>query len=581
MFLACLAFAALVAAPALRDPGRWALGHPETDTYNHLWGYWHTAARLLAGEPPGVVPGLSWPTGGKLYFIDLFGALITLPVSALFGPVVAYNSSLMLNLALACFGAWLLARRLGYGPEAAAFAGLAYGSTPQLLAQVYNGISETTAVGWLPLSLCAALAWREAPTLRRGLALGACLGASIFASFYVGLFSLLATGALLLSWTVDRPRFWIRPLVLRSGLVAALGFAALAVPPLLAFRASLSGEGALVTREEGSVSLALIGHNMTDLASFFRTGRVYSPDLRALFDEALLVVVYAGWTLLGAAIAALVAERRRPGRGVAVWPWAAGALVSFVLTLGPYLYVDGAYATLPGGGLVPLPFLALFEAFPGFSRISHAYRFAMPLGLCLSMLAAAWVHGRRRPALAGGALALLLSAELIWWSPAPLPLAVSDTSAPAWSGALGLDAPGYAAPSDGQGAVLDLPISLQVLARSRYAWDQAHHGLAVPYGLNDPTPSALLQNRLGLALVNLERSSVDTLAPELPTLDLVVGARALAAVGLRAIVVHRALYPPALRDRVLTLLEIAVGPGEVVGADTVFRLEYPAMEGDG
>ena len=93
--------------------------------------------------------------------------------------------------------------------------------------------------------------------------------------------------------------------------------------------------------------------------------------------------------------------------------------------------------------------------------------------------------------------------------------------------------------------------------------------------MNDPSPDALLKNRLGLALMNLERSSVDTLAPELPTLDLVLGARALAAEGLSTIVVHRALYPAALRDRVLTLLEIAVGPGEAAGDDTVFRLSYP------
>ena len=144
-----------------------------------------------------------------------------------------------------------------------------------------------------------------------------------------------------------------------------------------------------------------------------------------------------------------------------------------------------------------------------------------------------------------------------------LQLPVSDTRASDWVAAERGAA--IAAPSDGSEAVLDLPISLPVLARSRYAWDAAHHGLAIPYGLNDPSPDALLKNRLGLALMNLERSSVDTLAPELPTLDLVLGARALAAEGLSTIVVHRALYPAALRDRVLTLLEIAVGPGEAAG----------------
>ncbi len=559
-----------LAAPALRDPARWALGHPETDTYNHLWGYWHVAGRLLEGRSPFEAPGLAWPEGGSLYFIDLFGALLTLPVQLLGGPVLAYNLGVVLNVALAGLGAYLLARR--FWPEAAALlAGLLYATTPHLLGQIYDGISETAGVGWLPLAVLATLRLLEDPSPRRGALAGAALGASALASFYYGLFSGLFVATILITRAVEQPRFWLRPLAWRGLLGFGIALLAVAGPALLLFDATLSAEDALVTREEGFVALTLTGHNMVDLLSFFRPGRHYSPDLRELFDEALIVVVYVGWIPLLAAGAALARAWRRPGELPALRPWAAGALVAFALALGPYLYVAGSYASLPGDRPVPLPFLALLTGLPVFSRISHAFRFAVPLSLCLAMLAAGFVASRRRPGPWAAGLGAGWLLELALLSPAVLPLPVSDAGLD-WALPGGERAALQAPPDEGDEAVLDLPISLQVLARSRYAWLQAWHGRRVPYGLNDPTPRALAGNRLGQALLNLERSSLDTLPPALPTLDLVVGLRALEAQGLIAIVVHGELYPPALREKVTTLLDIVVGEAQAhdAGAHRVY-----------
>lgn len=562
----------LLAAPALRDPTRWALGHPETDTYNHLWGYWHVAGQLVEGRSPFEVPGLAWPRGGQLYFIDLFGALATLPANLLLGPVFAYNLWIVLNVALAGLGAFLLARRLDHPVPAALFAGLAYATTPHLLGQLYDGISETATIGWLPLAVLTALAWRDDPRPRTGALAGLALGAATLASFYYGLFAGLFVGAILLARAVERPRLWLRPLAWRSALAFLGALALLAGPALLVFRATLTAPDALVTREEGFVALTLTGHNMVDLLSFFRPGRVYSPDLRALFDEALIVVVYAGWTLLLAAGAALIRARRRPAELAALRPWLAGALLSFALALGPYLYVAGSYASLPGDRPLPLPFLALMSALPVFSRISHAFRFAVPLALCLSILAAGWVRTRRRPWLAASGLGALWVLELALLSPAVLPLPVSDTAREPPNGAFVHKTSPPRPPDATSCAQLDLPISLQVLARSRYAWQQAWHGYRIPYGLNDPTPAALADNRLGQALLNLERSSIDTLPPELPTLDLVIGLRALEREGLCAILVHSSSYPPSLRDKVIGLLDIVVGEGSWEGANRYYWL---------
>lgn len=566
-----LAVALALMAPVLASPTTLALGHPETDTYNHVWGYWHTAASLANGEAPWRVRGLAWPDGGSLWFIDQAGALVLAPVTALFGPVLSYNLWLLSNLVWAGLASFGLARQLGLRAAAAGVAGLAYATCPHVLGQLYDGISETATTGWLPAALIAVLRLRDDPGPRRGAVAGATLGLTALCSWYYGLFAALATVGILGRSALGQPRRWLRPMAWRGLVATGLTGAVVAGPAFALFSRTLSAPDALVRRDEAFVALTLAGHNQVDLWSFFRPGRVYSPDLRALYDEALITIVYAGWTLIFAAVVALW-RTRREADGLAR-PLVAVAAVCFVLAQGPWLYVSGDWVELPGLGPLPLPFLALTQVVPGFASMSHAFRFAVPMGLALALLAGLAVD-RLRPGLAVG-LGSLWLAELALISPAVLPLPVSDTTAPACHAALA-DVSGWAA-APGSAAVLDLPVSLQVLARSRYAGWQVRHGLGIPYALNDPTPPTLMANRLALAIVGLERSSVDTVGPVLPALDLAIGARALALDGYRAIAVHGDLYPPTTRRKVLELLGIVLGSGEIFDDCTLFPLPDPRL----
>ncbi len=548
------ALALLLLYPVLGDPGGLAIGHPMVDTWNHVWGFWQVGQALSGLESPLHTGLLRWPEGGSLWFIDAFNAAWTLPLQRAFGPIFAYNFALWANLVLAGWGAWLLARHVTGDRWAAAFTAASFEAMPHLLGQLYDGISETLSVGWLPLSLLAMLRFRARPSPGRGALAGLALATCALANWYYGLFAGLAAlafaaDALLPGWrraAVRRRLHW--PAAVTLGL---------SLPALLAFRATLEADDALVVRDPDFVGRTLVGHNMVDLLSFFHPGDFHSPDLLARFDEQMIVVVYLGWTLLS--LAALGLRREAAAR-----PWAAGALLSFTLSLGAYLYLDGAYLSLPGVGWLPMPFLFLFEQIPLFSPISHAFRFTVVTQLCLGVMAAAAIAGlARRRGIASARLAAPLSAlflaESLLASPARFPLPAARAEAPA----------AYASIA-GAGAVLDLPVSIQVLARSRYNLYQIEHGRPIPYGLNDPTPPYLYQNPLTRRVIALERSSVDSAAPALPPLELASAREALARDGLAAVVVHGPLYPPAMRERVLELLSASLGPGELLGDRVVF-----------
>ncbi len=562
-----LLLAAALVAPVLPDPTRLALGHPNNDVWNHVWGFGFVARALLAGELPIRADELVWPVGGRLWFIDTFNAVLTLPAQLAWGPVAAYNLSCFANLALCGLGAHLLARAVTGSDGGAVFAGVAYMTAPHLLGQAYNGISETLAAGWLPLALLAARAAFAEPTPRRAAIAGLAFGVNAVANWYYGLFAGLALAGMVL-WGVVHG--WRALAPLRAAGLLAVGVAVCAVVmvgPFGLFLSTMEAEDAVVTRDPGFVWMTLVMHNMTDLVSLLRPGRFYSPDLKAMFDEDLIVVVYLGWALVLPALAALWSTRARDASRAA---WMTALYLS--LSLGPFLYVGGAYVDV-AGRWIPLPFLFLFRAFPLFSRISHAYRFAIGATLGLALLGAWAVRAaERRGAGAWALVAALCVARVVEtaaFSPAHVPIPTATFAPHAVYAQL-----------DG-GAVLDLPITMPVLSRARWIANQLVHGEAVPYGLNDPLPLYLYVNRYTRYLVELERSPIAMLPPQLPVLDLVAAQAELRDRGLRWIVVNKARYPAPTVGKISRFLDLSATP---VFDDTelrVYVLDAPGGAADG
>ncbi len=556
-----IALACWQVAPVLDAFSTRALGHPGNDVWNHLWGFTYVADALQRGALPLYTDLLIWPTGGSLWFIDTFGALLTLPVNWVAGPVAAYNSSYLFNFALAGAGAYLLAYQVSGTRGGAVLAGLAFQTTPHLLGQAYNGISETMAVGWLPLALLAIRWAAAAPSPRRGAAAGLMVGMCALANWYYGLFAGMALGGLMIrgAWRAWRTKATLSPAVWWTIGCGILAGGLLVGPPFMAFRETMAATDAVVARDPAFVWSTLVLHNMTDAVTLIHPGKHYSPDLKEQFGEDLIVVIYLGHALLWPALAVLLTRLRPQAKS---WAWL--GLGFLVLTLGPFLFVSGDYVEVLGGWL-PLPFLALHEAVPMFSRISHAYRFVIGLSLALCIMLALTVRHVR---LLGGpvwalviALGIVRVAEANYGSAAVFPLPTVEAKVP--SVVLELT----------DGAVLDLPMGVPVLARSVYSLDQLVHMQPVPYGLNDPVPKHIAANHFTRFLVELEFSSVHTLPSTLPWLDLELGRQAAIGDGLKWIVLHEDRYPQAIFGRVSRFLDLVATPVHHHQGRRVYRLD--------
>jgi hypothetical protein len=557
-----LLLASFITWPVVLSPSELLVGHPGNDTWNHVWGYWWVADAISNGEWPTNADLLAHPNGGTLYFIDTMQVVFSLPIQWLFGPEVAYNCVVILQLAFCSFSAWLLSRHLTGDSIASGIALVIFGTAPHILGQAYNGISETICAGWVPFTLWALLRNIKNPSFRNSLILGFSAGICVLTSWYYGLFAALSS-ILIVFWYALRHSWLVEwKLMLRWNSLATLIAALLVVGPFITFQRSLSASDAIVTRDPEFVENSLLNHNITDVVSLVNPTTIPSPDLFSLYGEELIIVIYLGWISLFLSLYAI--WNTRPRHQLSMWIWV--GLVFLLFSLGPYLNVGGEYVLIQGKK-IPLPFLPLYKAFPIFDRISHPFRFITVVSLCLGILSAygfrSWV--RRYSKKWQWALLVLLSfavvAEVHWFSPAHIPIPASSAYIPEAYGDLKAD--------ETEGAVLDLPLTTPNLERAVYVWYQKEHGRPIPWGLNDPMPRVLSQNYLSMTLIRMEATHSRSLPSILPELDLVVSARALARQGYRFIVVHDKFYPKFKVEQVHTLLSALLGKPKEYPADQI------------
>lgn len=541
-----LAFAVL-----LLWPWRGLLGHPEVDVWNHAWGYWWVGDSLASGTLPWRTSLMGAPGGGVLWYVDLVGALVQLPVTWTAGPAAAYNLAIVGRVALAGLAGHLLAEAVTERGPHAWVAGLGVASAPMLLCEVHNGISEVVAVHWVGFALLATAHALRGGDRRAWAAVGLVGGASVFANFYYGLTAAVLVGAALLLHLRDREGRWLD----WRGPVLALACALpLALLALGALRASVAAPDALV-RRSAELNVALAAHNAVDPRVYLMPGEFWSVDLLARYGEPFR---HTGYLRLGAALLAGWALVRPAGRG-SLRRWGVVALLSLVLGLGPYLWWDQAWVK-PAGKLLLLPFGMMQRLVPELA-ITHPLRLSVGAQFLVPVLAAAALAGRGRAAAALAAVALV--AETLLVSVAPWPLPASSTEVPAVYAEI-------AASADPR-SVLDLPAEVGTgMATSRYFWFQTVHHHPVPYkpdaragSTGDPRTFQWWPQAMGPAGAGGSAGRSSLSVDDVTHLRTVYG----------WVVLHHDLDArlPTV-GKIGALLEAALGPGERQGDEQVWRL---------
>ena len=73
------------------------IGHPISDTIDHLWSHEWVVSELLSGRVPLKTHTTHYPQGGWLWQIDPIGSLLYIPLR-LMGAVLAWNFMLIIQI---------------------------------------------------------------------------------------------------------------------------------------------------------------------------------------------------------------------------------------------------------------------------------------------------------------------------------------------------------------------------------------------------------------------------------------------------------------------------------------------------
>lgn len=412
----------------------------DVDGWQNVWNLWWMHFALASGQNPFFSSYLYFPTGVNLA-VQTFNpsnGLLMLPITALFGPIAAYNGATLLACLLAALGAYALARRVGGDRPAAFIAGLFFAFSPFHLTKIWDGQLELIALQWLPFYALFLLRALEDGRRRDALLAGLFLAITGYTSWYYFLFLAVYSVLFVLIWLLPAARSLRLPMLGQAALVAGSGL--LLVAPLLAVALpEVAGLRKDVDPENPFDSILL---RSADLLDFW-----LPSYLHPLWGEAVQELgrnwhpFIAGWNvslgylpLVLSLLAARLAWRQS-------WRWLLLAGLALLLALGPLLQIAGWRSGLP------LPY-ALLMNLPGVGQAHRPSHFVVLALLVMVPLLAIGLRAlRERLSARGAGLVFGLSLVLLSFEFAP----------PAWQ-LWRLEAHPYYAELRGEaGAILALP----------------------------------------------------------------------------------------------------------------------------
>jgi len=230
---AFVALAMVQAWPLPLHLGTRLTGPPTGDTGVYVWNTWVFRQELVeTGQWPfstSRIFSLDTPADLSLHNYTAFANLLALPLQPLMGVVAAFNVVYLLNVALAGYGMYLLAKRLTGRTAEAWLAGLVFAWSPFLVARSAAHFSLVAAA---PLPLFWYFldrAWHT-QRLRDAAATGATLAWAAFSDPYYAVYCLMLGLCFLAGKTIGMaPHFRVLPAQRRSRLLLDIGIVGLIV----------------------------------------------------------------------------------------------------------------------------------------------------------------------------------------------------------------------------------------------------------------------------------------------------------------------------------------------------------------
>ncbi|MGB3904115.1 MAG: hypothetical protein WBB22_04270 [Anaerolineae bacterium] len=506
------------------------------DNYWNLW--WVKTAVLNLHDSPYFTTYLYHPTGHSLYFhtLNLFNALLTLPIQLVFGVALSYNFVVLFCFVIGGYGAYLLALHILEARDRpndhviAFLAGVVFTFSPFHFAHLLGHMS-VISLEWLPFYTVVLVKSLATERIRLGSHIGLpvlFLVLTAFCNWYFVLYLLIFT-ALYLGY-----RIWIQrrlgPPLLRTGLILVLS--GMVLSPLL---------------------VRMVGEALQDpayLLSPFKMTRRLSADLLAFVTPNELHPVWGGpasrlsETFTGSTIERMVFAGYIPLAlaGYALWSrrratcfWLVSCLTFFILSLGPYLHIAGREVP------VPLPYLALYRLLPFFKIARSVSRFDVMVMLSLALLTALGLQRLVTPLTKTGRRALSLATlGLVCFEFLPVPYPVSEVEVPSFYQSLAVDEEEY--------AILELPMNWDRPAHMLY--QTVHHKPIITGYLSRPNPLALVERVPVLQHFRFLGPDIIAQAPG------EVAPQVFEYLGIRYVIVHEYMLPPGKeREAVFGLVQ--------------------------
>lgn len=384
--LGYLALSLIVMAPVLPVFTTAIPGGPiaEVDGWQNVWNLWWVHRALTTPTNPFFTDLLFYPQGVDLTLqtLNISNGILFLPVTALFGPIAAYNAAVLAALVLSGVGGYALALRVSGDRLAAFIGGAIFAFSPFHLTKIWDGQLEMITLQWV--AFYAYFLLRAVEDLRRRDALiaGVFLALTGYTSwyylFFFGVYSLIFAALWLAAAAREQRASMFRQLVTAAGSGVALLLPLLIAAPRAA--------GAMLVISEPWFNptnpldrILIRSANLYDL--FLPNG------LHPLWGSAVEALVRTwhpyigawnialGYTALALALVALALARSN------AWRWWVIGVASIVLSLGPVVQI-GAVRTA-----IPLPYQVLL-ALPGMELARRPSHFVVIATLMLAPLAA-------------------------------------------------------------------------------------------------------------------------------------------------------------------------------------------------